>query len=253
MGTLAANLISFWELEDSANGTRLDSVVASAHDLTDVGSSVGRTTGIVGFGSEHVRFNGELLSVASAANLQIGDGSTVSYNFSVSGWVNLASKPAGSMDPFGKDGSTDGEYQMWWDTSDRFGFDIYDAGGTTCYTKTADTLGAPSLSTWYLLTATYSTGSDILTLYVNATSQGTAGRAGGTGYPGDASNFGIGSRPENRVSNSWDGAIDQVGFWRRALSADEVSYLYNAGAGRTYAEIAAADVGGASAPMFRGS
>ena len=36
------------------------------------------------------------------------------------------------------------------------------------------------------------------------------------------------------ASNGFTGEIDEVGFWSRALSASEVTELYNAGAGLTY-------------------
>jgi hypothetical protein len=34
--------------------------------------------------------------------------------------------------------------------------------------------------------------------------------------------------------NPVDGLLDEIGVWNRRLNDDEISYLYNSGAGRTY-------------------
>jgi len=44
--------------------------------------------------------------------------------------------------------------------------------------------------------------------------------------------FCIGTREDG--DNHWTGYIDEVGIWDRALNANEVSYLYNSGSGRSY-------------------
>ena len=36
-----------------------------------------------------------------------------------------------------------------------------------------------------------------------------------------------------------DGRLDQVGVWKRVLTADERTWLYNSGNGRSYTEIVA--------------
>ena len=38
----------------------------------------------------------------------------------------------------------------------------------------------------------------------------------------------------------FNGRIDNVGFWKRLLTANEKAYLYNTGSGRSYAEVFAA-------------
>ena len=37
-----------------------------------------------------------------------------------------------------------------------------------------------------------------------------------------------------QASRYWDGLIDEVGFWKRILTAQEKTNLYNAGAGLAY-------------------
>ncbi|MFC1806347.1 LamG domain-containing protein [Planctomycetota bacterium] len=41
------------------------------------------------------------------------------------------------------------------------------------------------------------------------------------------------ARPDNQKWGDFDGLIDEVGVWSRALTADEIAYLYNGGDGRS--------------------
>ena len=57
--------------------------------------------------------------------------------------------------------------------------------------------------------------------------------ANGTNAPyAGATGFEIGS--SSGQSLFWDGLICEVGLWRRLLTAAELDFLYNSGAGRTY-------------------
>jgi hypothetical protein len=47
----------------------------------------------------------------------------------------------------------------------------------------------------------------------------------------------IGANPDTNPNRSWDGVIDDVGIWGRALSAEEIAQLYNGGAGATIPQI----------------
>jgi hypothetical protein len=46
-------------------------------------------------------------------------------------------------------------------------------------------------------------------------------------------NFGIGWIPHDN-GYFFPGKIDEVGAWSRAISADEVKFLYNSGSGKSY-------------------
>jgi hypothetical protein len=63
-------------------------------------------------------------------------------------------------------------------------------------------------------------------------STSTSGQAPVTG----ASDFNIGRRQAGDFYT--DGLIDQVGIWKRKLTSDEITYLYNSGNGRSYADFA---------------
>lgn len=47
-------------------------------------------------------------------------------------------------------------------------------------------------------------------------------------------NFNLGLRGDPLGANVYEGLLDEVGVWTRALSATEIAYLYNNGNGKTY-------------------
>lgn len=84
--------------------------------------------------------------------------------------------------------------------------------------------------TWHHVVGTYD-GSNIR-LYVNGSQDGsTVAHSAAIRYT--ASNrFCIGTR--ELEDNHWTGQVDEVGVWSRALTAGEITTLYNGGTGLTY-------------------
>ena len=233
MGTLAANLISFWELEE-ASGTRVDAVTASANDLTD-NNTVTQVAGIVGnaarFTNPDAGPNNEWLSHAHNASLSCGN-----IDFTLVAWAKLATKAAGSNSVAGKNGPI-GEYQLFQEgVTDRWRWDIYNATIAT-HTIRADTYGATSTTVWAFLVGQLTSATNTAEFYVDNVSQGTV-VGSGTPATDAASDFGIGGLSPT-PTNLLDGMVDQVGLWKRVLTPTELTFLYNGGAGRTYAEILA--------------
>lgn len=91
------------------------------------------------------------------------------------------------------------------------------AGSESTFSSSAS--GAILRDTWYKGTLTYS--SDLATLYLNGASVGTKAYVGIT--VADGVNR-IGVRPT--VNDDFNGLIDEVRIWTRALSSTEVSNLY---------------------------
>jgi hypothetical protein len=86
-------------------------------------------------------------------------------------------------------------------------------------------------NTWYLVTLTWN--GSYVNLYLNGTA--VTPPAAQTATP--VSNlypFRIGARGDYLGSTLFQGTIDEVGIWNRALSATEVATLYNSGTGITY-------------------
>ncbi len=68
-----------------------------------------------------------------------------------------------------------------------------------------------------------------------------------TGSWDDPGDFTVGVFAPGVDERLWDGLISLMGFWKRTLTADEKTWLYNGGIGRTYAEVLATNSSGVSA------
>lgn len=113
-------------------------------------------------------------------------------------------------------------------------FWFYLAGGRVYFTPTSFTYnvaygGTYAQGNWFHAAAVIA--SEVLTLYVNgavvATVSWTDGTLGGS-YPTDSSIVHINS-PSSEYG--FNGKVDAVGIWNRALSATEIARLYNNGNG----------------------
>lgn len=77
---------------------------------------------------------------------------------------------------------------------------------------------------------THTVATQVATPDLFTTNTGGTGVSGVTGGP--SATEAIGSRPNGSLC--WDGLIDEVGLWGRALTSGERTTLYNAGAGLAY-------------------
>jgi hypothetical protein len=82
---------------------------------------------------------------------------------------------------------------------------------------------------WHMVVATYEPTSGAMNLYVDGMPQGTT-QGPHSLFPSKGQ-FRIGSKPGEDAKYGFDGAIDEVTFWRRALSEEEIAALYRASAG----------------------
>jgi hypothetical protein len=88
---------------------------------------------------------------------------------------------------------------------------------------------SPPLSNnvWYHAVGTFSSG--IASLFINGSVVDAVSNPPASG----GASFGIGGNPNNEYTME-DGQLSEIGIWNRALSANEVLALYNAGSGLTY-------------------
>lgn len=221
--TLDDGLTAYWKL-DEASGTRVDSG-ANGQDLTD-NNSTGSATGKINLGGDFEFASLNYLSHADSATLSLG----ADTDFTFSCWVNLESKPAFSGGIICKNGDAGdaAEYLLRWDAGDSFIFAV--GTGSANQLVAASTLGAPSLATWYFIVCWHDSTANTVNIQVN---NGTADNAAWSGGTVDGGNeYRIGAYSFN-PGFAFDGIIDEVGFWKRVLTADERTELYNAGAGKT--------------------
>lgn len=240
---LQTNLVAYWDL-DETSGTRVDAI--GSNDLTDnntvtsnsgvsVGNSltdnntVTQAVGIVGNAAQFTAANSEWLSAASNSDLQSGD---IDFAFSI--WVYLDSKSNHQMF-INKDSGSGREYFLYFDfNDDRFIFQILGTGSSPAEPLIrANSFGSPSLNTWHFIVAWNDSVANTVNIQVNA------GTVDSTSYTGagptvGSTDFVIGRRQSG--SDQWfmNGRIDEVGFWKKVLSAQEITDLYNSGSGNTF-------------------
>ena len=209
---LRINLISAWRLNE-ASGNATDSF--GSNTLSD-NNTVTSATGLVyALARDFERDTSEFLSITSNASLQIGTSQSATF----AAWVKAESANAFMMIL-----SKDGEHDL------RMGaggteLEMTDVGGAAVVSTSGLNM---QLATWYFVLGWQNAAAGTINIQVdNGTVFSTSGTlaAAGTGA------FQIGGRGGG---NTWDGLIGPVYFWKRVLSPNERTYLYNGGAGRPF-------------------
>jgi hypothetical protein len=226
--SLATSFIGGWEFEnefvlgaDSGPNALL---------FTNSGTTQ-NASGQVGAADACVRTSSQYLFHADAALLKTGGA------FTWAGWLYLTSKPAAvSMDPISKGSAAGGSnnyFLRYNTTSDRFlgGFLKSDSSGFAL--ATANTFGAASISTWYFVVLWYDPSLTSVFISVNNGAADSGATALGPIQTADMVAFG---RAGAFNGNYWNGRLDQLMFWKRALTAAERTTLYNSGAGLSVAD-----------------
>jgi hypothetical protein len=221
---LTDDLISFWELNE-ASGARVDA--HGDNDLTD-NNTVTAVAGVVGDAAEFELSNGEYLSHASNASLQMGN-----IDFTITGWFQIESN-ATTQKAVSKDDGFVEEYAIDCTIGGNFRFL---AGYGTSATHNADLGGAASLATWYFIVGWHDAAADTVNICADNGTPVSAS-TGGDAIVTGTTDFTLGRRSEAGLPFYFDGLMDQVGIWKRKLTSDEITYLYNGGNGRSYADFA---------------
>lgn len=234
---LSDNLIAYYSL-DEASGNAIDA--HGSNDLTETGGTIASTTGKVGNCRDFEADDTEQFELADNAALSTGD-----IDFTIACWVKVEAG-SGTVFPVAvsKHSATAAqrEYLLYFDTTaNRFALAVYVS--TSQIDVVANNFGAVSQDTWYHLVAWHDSVNDLIGISVNAGTADTTLHSGGVNDGNAAFQIGAASA----ASLHWDGLIDEVGFWKRKLTAEEITWLYNGGAGRSYADIVAGMGGGGGA------
>lgn len=220
--SLSDNLVAYWKL-DEASGTRVDST-GRGNDLTD-NNTVTSNTGILSNAAEFVAANSEYLSHATNDDLAtiLGRGLTISA------WVYLHGSFSGAGQVVAKDddAANSRDYTLDVDASK---FRFYTDGGGGGIISHPATL---STETWYHVVAWY-TGSSSGGVALNAGTATTSALANADPVSLSTAEFRIGAREYPAFEGYFFGRIDEVGIWHRVLTEDEITELYNGGAGLNY-------------------
>jgi len=220
--SLLDSLVSYWKLDESS-GDAIDSV--GSNTLTD-NNTVGSAVGKIGNARDFEADNSEFFKIADNASLSTGD-----IDFTLAGWVRLESKTDFRCMIRKQAAVGECEYGIIYSTiGDRFEFD-YSSDGVAFLSEPADNLGSPSVATWYYIVAWHDAVANTVNIQVN---NGTVDSASfSSGVRDGTGSFAIGTAGDITTA-LWDGLIDEVGFWKRVLTAQERTDLYNNGNGFAY-------------------
>ena len=196
---LTDNIISYYKLDGNSN----DSV--GSNDGSDTSITYSDANGIINNGAG---FNG------SSSVISVGD---IDSNYlTVSAWVKqVVGEPTafvykwydGTIRSYRLD-ATAGKYR--WEIS-RDGLETLQVRSTTDYDD----------GSWVHLVGTYD--GTYLKIYYNGSLETTSSTLSGTIYNNsESTTIGI---------TAFEGAIDEVGIWSRAITSTEVTALYNSGSG----------------------
>jgi len=173
-------------------------------------------------------FNGstQYLSIASNSTLQSGAGS-----FSFAGWVYFNAITTQVYFAKGLGGNAT-EYEFYIQSS---GFSFNIGSGTA--SSEAKFTTTPVANTWYFVVGWYDSATQLTNIQIN----------NGTVYTGatqiavplqSANALNVGSR--GGTTFFFNGNMAGWGFWKRKLSANDITTLYNGGIGLTYSGIVSA-------------
>lgn len=225
--TLTDGLVAYWAL-DEASGTRSDAHTGG-HDLTDF-NTVGQGTGNTYANcASMVRASTEYLAYGDEASNSFGD-----EDFTVCIWVNMDDTAGGA---FIAKLNTVGNQQSFTlqlnSGTTKFNFYVSPYGSNT----SADNLDHPavvSAGTWYFLVAQHAADDDEIRISVNGSGWTSKSYSLGV-YDGTAS-LRIGNHYYGGEANM-DGLAGPAFMYRRAITSDEVTALYNSGSGLKYNEL----------------
>jgi len=212
-------LVSYWNL-DEASGNRADS--HGSNTLTD-NNTVGSATNsypanLPGRVANFVAANSEYLSLASDSTLDLNGGD---YTFAF--WVKFTTLP-GELYPLGRDTAGSLTQYLFNSTASSVTFNVQDDPFSVAITASTGG-GSVSTGTWYLVVGGIEGSNVFISLDGGAKTTTAITITPATG----AATFFLGAR--RAAYGHMNGQMSAVAVWDRALSADDITALYNSGDG----------------------
>jgi hypothetical protein len=193
-----------------------------------IGSNHGLVEGTVAYGDGRLK---QALSLTGEGFLNVGSGTDFdTQQYTWSAWVKLRAKTAAADTDDHEWRAALGSRNDWV----RIGFEDHNTIGAYGGIHTYATVHDFAREKWYHIVSTRSQASptpggvaDHARLYINGVlaSSGIGSVANGPG----TDILCLGSNGQDGHGDGWTGEIDDVGFWRRALSTTEVERVYKLG------------------------
>ena len=217
------NLVGNWSM-DEASGTRVDS--HGSNDLTD-NNTVGSATGIISNAASFVSANSEYLSSTTVPVTGTGARSMeVWFKTSTTGTMHIA----------GFGGSNSGT------NGAAFRLSI-ESGSLFCrvYGGYAEFGGSWNDGAWHQVVLKIMDSGFVrdLEMYVDGSSQTRVAAANldFTTINTGTDEFSVGKNIQATTTNYFNGDIDILRIFNDELTADEITWLYNSGIGRSYSDV----------------
>jgi len=222
--SLLTDLVSWWSL-DETTGTRVDS--HGSNDLTPEGTtnyeSAKVNNGCVCNGSDAKYFKLSPSGINTGLN-----------SWTIAGWVKITSTASLSAIAVLCDSSVASNSNIGFmldHRTNKFTISLYTAS-TRRYAQ-ADSFGTTSTGVYYFVHAYFDSTIPQLGISINNGAIDT-GAVSGTPNSKSAA-FGLGRLGYSGANANWfNGAIDEIAFWNRLLTTDEVTQLYSSGSGMAY-------------------
>lgn len=223
---LIDNVVSYWKVDESSGN--LD----DAHSTNDLVNNNTATfsTGIINNGAVTASASNQFFDLDSGSQTGLlPSNSSWTINF----WMNASSFAAGTyFSGFRRwVGTTARSYLIYFEnvagTKTAF---FYISVDSTAFDSVTPVVTL-NTNTWYMWTMVFTANTSI-ELFQNGTSIAinSTGIPAGT-YTGGTGDIAIAG---DGTTGDLNGTFDEIGFWNRALSSDEITELYNSGAGFQY-------------------
>lgn len=227
---LETSLQGFWTL-DEASGTRLDST-ANNNDLTDNNTVLG-AAGKINNGADFELSNSEWLSITNAAQTGLG----VTTDFSISVWIKLEQLPSTAGTDFDMVdkafGGGDSGYRFFLSSDDKIRLYYWNATADTTDYSTGAGVVSGDVGTFVHFVVSVDLDGSIRIFKNGVEIPMTADAARATTILNGTNDFTIGKYSAG-ASSYFDGIMDEIGFYSRALHYGDVLDLYNGGSGLTF-------------------
>jgi hypothetical protein len=222
--SLLTGLVSYWTMDGAADGPETD--VNGSNNLTDNSGNVGSAGGIINTCRYFVTTPGQFLTHASNSDLQ------VTGDFTFTAWVYFFALTTDSI-VISKDIDSpvnSRDYTVVMISAGPLLRFYINGGAAGALVDSSATLSA---NTWTFVRVWFDSTAQTLNIQVN---NGTVDSTNiGSSVPQVSSApFEIGARAYSGFEQVMNGAVDEVGFWKRVLTSGEGTTLYNSGAGYPY-------------------
>lgn len=211
--SLINGLVSYWKM-DEASGSIIDAHGSNHGTYTgELYSQEGKINTAIGFDGD------DYVDVGGASSLDLG-----TNDYSISAWVKTSDKT---------------EHNAIVQADDNFSFAPLYIQQTTGLMRTAidEVAFSPSGGSdfadgiWHHLAISFDRNGDA-SFYLDGILDGTATISAKSGYSISVTNLYMGR--SNTLARYWNGTIDEVAIWSRALESGEISSLFNSGDGWPY-------------------